>query len=32
VAELGSLHAAGDAVGLERYLSAAREFRRGLDR
>ena len=32
VAELRALLAAGDAAGLERYLAAAREFRRGLDR
>jgi prephenate dehydrogenase len=32
LAELRALLAAGDTAGLERYLSAAREFRRGLDR
>jgi prephenate dehydrogenase len=32
LAELRALLAAGDAAGLERYLSTAREFRRGLDR
>lgn len=32
LAELRALLASGDAAGLERYLAAAREFRRGLDR
>jgi prephenate dehydrogenase len=32
LAELRALIASGDATGLERYLAAAREFRRGLDR
>jgi prephenate dehydrogenase len=32
LAELRALLAAGDAVGLERYLAAARDFRRGLER
>jgi prephenate dehydrogenase len=32
LAELRALLASGDATGLERYLAAAREFRRGLDR
>ncbi len=32
VAELRRLIVAGDRTGLERYLEAAREFRRGLDR
>ncbi len=32
LAELRALLAAGDAEGLERYLAAAREFRRGMDR
>jgi prephenate dehydrogenase len=32
VAELRRLVEAGDRQGLERYLEAAREFRRGLDR
>jgi prephenate dehydrogenase len=30
--ELRALLAAGDARGLERYLTEARDFRRGLDR
>ncbi len=32
LAELRALLASGDATGLERYLAAARDFRRGLDR
>ena len=32
LAELRALLASGDTAGLERYLTAAREFRRGLDR
>jgi prephenate dehydrogenase len=32
LAELRSLLAAGDARGVERYLSTARDFRRGIDR
>ena len=32
LAELRALLAAGDAAGLERYLTQARDFRRGLDR